>query len=270
MWKLTTCSIQSVVDTWYYLFIIIIIILVWLFTPASKPGSLKMHPARWAEHLSTIQLGDKHYVESAGPKDGQRTGLMTRTELPKRALPENAHTTAQWHTSHTLAKQCSKFSKPGFNSTWTMNFQMFTLDLEKPEEPEIKLPTSVGSSKMQESSRKTSTSALLTKPKPLICADHDKQWKIFQEMGTTYHLTCLLRNLYAGQEATVRTGHGRIDWFQIGKGARQGCILSPCLFNLYAESIMREAGLDEAQAGIKIARRNINNLRCTDDTTLWK
>ena len=101
-------------------------------------------------------------------------------------------------------------------------------------------------------------------------ADHDKQWKIFQEMGTTYHLTCLLRNLYAGQEATVRTGHGRTDWFQIGKGASQGCILSPCLFNLYAESIMREAGLDEAQAGIKIARGNINNLRRADDTTLWQ
>ena len=186
MWKLTTCSIQSVVDTWYYLFIIII--LVWLFTPASKPGSLKMHPARWAEHLSTIQLGDKHYVESAGPKDGQRTGLMTRTELPKRALPENAHTTAQRHTSHTLAKQCSKFSKPGFNSTWTMNFQMFTLDLEKPEEPEIKLPTSVGSSKKQESSRKTSTSALLTKPKPLIVRIMINSVKFFKrwEQHTTW------------------------------------------------------------------------------------
>ena len=87
-------------------------------------------------------------------------------------------------------------------------------------------------------------------------------------MGITDHLTCLLRNLYAGQEATVRTGHGTTDWFQIGKGVRQGCILSPCLFNLYAEYIMRNAGLEEAQAGIKIARRNINNLRYADDTTL--
>ena len=98
--------------------------------------------------------------------------------------------------------------------------------------------------------------------------DHNKLWKILKEMGIPDHLTCLLRNLYAGQEATVRTGHGTTDWFQIGKGVRQGCILSPCLFNFYAEHIMRNAGLEEAQAGIKIARRNINNLRYADDTTL--
>ena len=98
--------------------------------------------------------------------------------------------------------------------------------------------------------------------------DHNKLWKILQETEIPDHLTCLLRNLYAGQEATVRTGHGTIDWFQIGKRVRQGCILSPCLFNLYAEYIMRNAGLEEAQAGIKIARRNINNLRYADDTTL--
>ena len=137
---------------------------------------------------------------------------------------------------------------------------MFKVDLEKAEEPEIKLPTSAGSSKKQESSRKTSIFALLTIPKPLtvwITTD----WKILKEMGIPDHLTCLLRNLYAGQEATVRTGHGTTDWFQIGKGVRQGCILSPCLFNLYAEYIMRKAGLKEAQAGIKIPGRNINNLR---------
>ena len=98
--------------------------------------------------------------------------------------------------------------------------------------------------------------------------DHNKLWKILKEMGIPYHLTCLLRNLYAGQEATVRTGHGTIDWLQVGKGVRQGCILSPCLFNLYAEYIMRNAGLEEAQAGIKIAGRNINNLGYEDDTTL--
>jgi len=100
------------------------------------------------------------------------------------------------------------------------------------------------------------------------CMDHNKLWKILQEMGIPDHLTCLLRNLYAGQEATVRTGYGTKDWFQIGKGVRQGCILSPCLFNLHAEYIMRNAGLEEAQAGIKIARRNINNLRYADDITL--
>ena len=98
--------------------------------------------------------------------------------------------------------------------------------------------------------------------------DHNKLWKILKEMGIPDHLTCLLRNLYAGQEATVRTGHGTTDWFQIGKGICQGCILPPCLFNFYAEYIMRNAGLEKAQAGIKIARRNINNLRYTDDTTL--
>ena len=138
---------------------------------------------------------------------------------------------------------------------------------EKAEEPEIKLLTSVGSEKKQENSRKTSTFTLLTTPKPLT-VDHNKLWKIFQEMGIPDLLTCLLRNLYAGQEATVRTGHGTIDWFQIGKGVRQGCVLSPCLFNLYAEYIMRNARLDEAQAGIKVARRNSNNLRYADDTTL--
>ena len=139
---------------------------------------------------------------------------------------------------------------------------MFKLVLEKEEDPEIKLPTSVGSLKKQESSRKTSISALLTMPKPLTV------WKILQEMGIPDHLTCLLRNLYAGQEATVRTGHGTTDWFQIGKGVCQGCILSPCLFNIYAEYIMRNTGLDESQAGIKIARRNINSLRYAVDTTL--
>ena len=135
---------------------------------------------------------------------------------------------------------------------------MFKLDLEKAEEPEIKLPTSVGASKKQASSRKISTSVLLTMPKPLTV------WIItncgkFLEMGIPDHLTCLLINLYAGHEATVRTGHETIDWFQIGKGIHQGCILSLSLFNLYAEYIMRNSGLDEAQVGIKIDRRSINN-----------
>ena len=158
---------------------------------------------------------------------------------------------------------------------------MFNLVLEKVEEPEIKLPTSARSWKKRKSSRKTSISALLTMPKKL-CQELSglgnsvdrgawratRNWKILKEMEIPDHLTCLLRNLYTGQEATVRTGYGTIDRFQIGKGVHQGCILSPCLFNLYKEYIMRNAGLDEAQAGIKIARRNINNLRYADDTTL--
>ena len=140
---------------------------------------------------------------------------------------------------------------------------MFKLVLEKAEEPETELPTPAGSLKKQERSRITSISALLTMPKPLTvwitinCGKFFKRWE--------YHLTCLLRNLYAGQEAIVRTGNGMTDLFQIGKGVRQGCILLPCLFNLSAEYIMRNAWLEEAQAGIKIARRNINNLRYADD-----
>ena len=146
---------------------------------------------------------------------------------------------------------------------------MFKLDLENTGEPEIKLPTSGGSWKKQENSRKKSIFALLTMPKPLTVWI-TTNWKMLKEMGIPDHLTCLLRNLYAGQEATVRTGHGTTDWFQIGKGACQGCILSSCLFNLYAEYIMRNAGLDEAQAGIKISRRNINNSDMQMTLPLWQ
>ena len=145
---------------------------------------------------------------------------------------------------------------------------MFKLVLEKAEEPEIKLPSSAGSWKKQESSRKNIYFCFIDYAKAFDCVDHNHLWKILTEMGLPDHLTCLLRNLYAGQEATVRTGHGTTDWFQIGKEVRQGCILSPCLFNFYAEYIMRNAGLEETQAGIKISGRNINNLRYADDTIL--
>ena len=144
---------------------------------------------------------------------------------------------------------------------------MFKLDLVKAEEPEIKLPTSAGSSKRQEF-QKNIYFCIIAYAKAFDCVDHNKLWKILKEMGIPDHLTCLLRNLYAGQEATVRTGHGTTDWFQIGKGLRQSCILSPCLFNFYAEYSMRNTGLDEAQAGIKLTGRNINNFRSADDTTL--
>ena len=140
-----------------------------------------------------------------------------------------------------------------------MNFQLFKLDLQKAEEPEIKLPTFIGSSKKQRVPGKH-LFLLYCLCQTFDCVDHNKLWKILKVIGIL-DLTCLLRNLYAEQEATVRTGHGTTDWFQIGKGVHQGCILSPCLFNLYAEYIMRNAELDEAQGGIKIARRNINNLR---------
>ena len=148
-----------------------------------------------------------------------------------------------------------------------MNFQMFNLDLEKAEEPEIKLPTSVGSSKKREF-QKDIYFCFIDYAKAFDCVDHNKLWKILHEREYQTIFTCLLRNLYAGKEATIRTGHGTTDCFQIGKGVHQGCILSCCLFNLYAEYIMRNPGLDEAQVGIKIAGRNINNLRYADDTTL--
>ena len=143
---------------------------------------------------------------------------------------------------------------------------MFKLDLEKAEEPDMKLPTSVGPSKKTREFQKNI--CFIDYAKAFDCVHHNKLWKILKEMGIPEHLTCLLRNLYAGQGPTVRTRHGTTDWFQIGKEVHQGCILSPCLFNFYAEYIMRNAGLEEAQAGIKTAGRNINNLRYADDTTL--
>ena len=134
-----------------------------------------------------------------------------------------------------------------------MNFQMFKLVLKKAEE-----------------FQKNICFCFIDYAKAFDCVDHKKLWKILKEMGISDHLTCLLRKLYSGQEVTVRTEHGTTDWFQIGKGVHQGCILSPCLFNFYAENIMRNAGLEEAQAGIKVAGRNINNLRYADDTTLME
>ena len=174
------------------------------------------------------------------PQDWKRSVFIP---IPKKGNAKNAKTTAQLHSSHTLVKQWSKFSKPGFNSTWTVNFQMFKLDLEKVEEPEIKLPDFVDYQKNRTATKKIYF-CFIDYAKAFDCVDHHKLWKILKEMGIPDHLTCLLRNLYAGQEAPVRTGHGTTDWFQIGKGVCQGCILSPCL-NLYAEYIMRNAGLDE-------------------------
>ena len=145
---------------------------------------------------------------------------------------------------------------------------MFKLDLEKAEEPEIKLPTSTGSWKKQEEFQKNIYFCFIDYAKAFDCVDHNKLWKILKEMAIPDHLTCLLRNLYVGQEAAVRIEHGTADWFQIRKGVCQGYILLPCLFNLYAEYIMRNAGLEEAQAGIKIAGRNINNVTYADDTII--
>ena len=148
-----------------------------------------------------------------------------------------------------------------------MNFQMFKLDLEKAKEPEINVCWII---KKAREFQKNIYFCLIDYTNAFDCVDNNKLWKILKEMGIPDHLICLLRNLYAGQEATVRTRHGTTEWFQIGEGVRQVCILSPCLFNLYAEYIMGNARLDEAQAGIKIAGRNINNLRYAYDTTLME
>ena len=144
---------------------------------------------------------------------------------------------------------------------------MFKLDLEKAEEPEIVANICWIIEKGNEL-QKHICFYFIDYAKAFDCVDHNKLWKILKEMGIPNHLTCLLRNLYSGQEAIVGTGHGTTDWFQIGKRVHQGCIFSPCLFNLYAEYIMQNARLDETQAAIKIARRNINNLRYADDCTL--
>ena len=146
---------------------------------------------------------------------------------------------------------------------------MFKLDLEKAKGSEIKLPTSIGSLKKQGYSKKNINFCFIDYPKVFDCVDHNKLWKILKEMGIPDHLTCLLRNLYADQEATVRIGHGTTDWLQIGEGVHQGCILSPCLFNLYRVHHTKcQAGWSKSWN--KITRRNINNLRCADDTTLME
>ena len=200
------------------------------------------------------------------PQDWKRSVFIP---IPKKGNGKecsNYRTTALIsHASEVMLK----ILQTSFSNTRTVNFQMFKLVLEKAEELEIKLPTFDGSSKQQVLEfQKNIYFCFIDYAKAFDCVDHNKLWKILKEMGISDHLICLLRNLYAGQEATVTTGHGTTDWFQIGKGVCQGCILSPFLFNLYAEYIMRNAGLEEAQAGIKITGRNINNFRYADDTTL--
>ena len=183
-------------------------------------------------------------------------------------MPKNAQTTAQLYSSHTLVKWCLKFSKPGFSNMWTMNFLMFQAGFRKGRGTRDQIAIICWIIKKAREFQKIIYFYFVDYAKAFDCVDNSKVWKILQEIEIPDHLTCFLRNLYADQEATVRTGHGTTDWFQIGKGIRQGCILSPCLFNLYAEHLLWNARLDEAQAEIKIAGRNINNLRYADDTTL--
>ena len=174
------------------------------------------------------------YVNKFGKlSNGHRTGKGQISFQSQKAMPKNIQTSRQLHSFHMLARSCSK----SFNSTRTKNVQMYKLDLEKTEEPGIKLPTSIGSLKRQDNSMKNIYFFFFDYAKAYYCVDQSKLWKILQDMGITDHLTCLLRDLYAGQEATVRIGHGKMDWLKIEKGLCQDCVLSPCLFNLYAEYI---------------------------------
>ena len=166
---------------------------------------------------------------------GQRTWTGRFSfQSQRKAMPKSAQTTTQLHSSHTLAKKCSKFSKPGFNTTWTMNFQMFKLDLEKADESEISCQHPLDHQKSKRVQKKKKLLLLNWLGQSCSLCGSQQLWKILKEMGILDHLTCLLRNVYAGQEATDRTGCGATNWFQIRRGVCQGCILSSCLFNLYA------------------------------------
>ena len=183
-------------------------------------------------------------------------------------MPKNVQT-VQLHSFHMLVRLCSKSFKLDSSSLWTENFQMYKLGLENPEDQRSNCKHLLDHRESKGiTEKKKIYFCFIDYTKASDCVDHKKVWKILKEMGIPDHLTYLLRNLYAGQETTGRTGHWTMNWFQIGEGVCQGCILSPCLFNLYAEYIMWNARLDETQAGIKIAGRNINNLRYADDTTL--
>ena len=209
-----------------------------------------------------LQKCNTQYASKFGKlSSGHGTGKgQFSFQSQRRAMSKNVQTTAQLCLFHTLAKQCSK------------SFKLSTVC-----EPKTSRCRKVRGTrdqianicwiieKVRESPQKI---CFIDYTKVFDCVDNNKHWKILKEMGIPDHLICLLRNLYAGQEATVRTRHGTIDWFKIGTRVCQGCILSPCLFNLYAEYIMRNPGLDKAQAGIKTAGRNINNLSYADDITL--
>ena len=206
-----------------------------------------------------------HYTSKSGKLSScHRTGKCQFSfQSQRKAIPRNVQITVQLHSFHTPTRLCSKSFNISFHRRWAENFQMYKLDLEKQRNQRSNCQHSLDHRKSKE----------IPKNIYLCSIDHakasyNKLWKILKEMGTPDHLTCLLRNLYAGQEATVRTRHGTTDWLIIGKGVHQGCILSPYLFNLYAEYMMQNAILDDSQAGIMIARRNINNLRYAEDNTL--
>ena len=199
---------------------------------------------------------------------GRRTGKSQFSfQSRRKAIPKNAQTTTQLHLSHMLVKECSKFSKSGFKPYVNCEFPDVQAGFRKGRGTRDKIVNISWIIEKAREFQKNIYFCFIDYTKPLTSWT-TTNWKILQKMGISDHLTCLFRILYTGQEATVRTGHGMTDWFQIGRGVCQGCILSPCSFNLYAEYIIRNAGLEEAQPWIKIAGRNINNLRLADDTTL--
>ena len=187
-------------------------------------------------------------------------------------MPKNAQTTAQLHSSHLAAaaaqtyKGMLKILQARLQQCVNCELSDVQVGFRKGRVSRDQIANIHWSTQKGRESQKNIYFCFIYYAKTFDCVDHNKLWKILQEMGILDHLTCLLRNLYAGQEAIVRPGHGTTNWFQIGKGVHQGYILSPCLFNIFAEYTMRNAGLDEAQARIKIAGRNINNLRYADDT----
>ena len=209
------------------------------------------------------------YVSKFGKlSSGHRTGKgQFSFQSQRKAMPKNAQTTTQLHSSHT-SKVMLKILQARLQQYVNWKLPDVQAGLRKGRGTRAQIANICWIIEKAREFRKNIYFCFIDYAKAFDCVDHNKLWKTLKGIGIPDHLTCLLRNLYAGQEATVRTGRGTTDWFQIGKGVRQGSILSPCLFNLYAEYIMRNAGLEEAQAGIKIAGRNVNNLRYADDTTL--
>ena len=189
-------------------------------------------------------------------------------QFQRKAMPKNAQTTTQLRSSHTLVKQCSKLSKPRLQHYVNWELADVQAGFREGRGTRDQIANIHWIIKKAREFQKNIYFCFIDYAKAFDCVDHNKLWKFLKEMGIPDHLIWLLRNLYAGQEAIVRNGYGTTDWFQIRERVPQGCILSLSLFNFYAEYIMRNAGLEEAQAGIKIARRNINNLRYAHDSTL--
>ena len=209
----------------------------------------------------------KYVCTSGRPSSGHRTAKgQSSSQFPRRVVLKNVLIIKQLHSSPMLVRSFLKSCILGLSIMGTNNFQMFNLDLEKVEEPEIKLPTLLNHKESQGIPKKHLPLFQRVHQSLWLC--RNKLWKALKEMGVSDHLTYLLRNLYVGQEATVRTLHETTDWFNIEKGVHQICLLSLCLFSLYTEHIMRNTRLDELQAEIKIGGRNINNLRFADDITL--